>query len=130
MGSFFFQGGTCLYQISVIPQVIFNFNFLIPVVLLFFVFNPAVASPSPSCALWKSLNISKRRCRHLHINQTPPASVPMLEISLPWTCRQLITSVRFQVHFLHLYSPWTWDAVVCEKLVKPRAEGHDKWNRQ
>lgn len=38
-------------------------------------------------------------------------------------------SASFQVHFLHLHSPWAYDAVVCEKATKPQAEGHSKWSR-
>lgn len=56
-------------------------------------------------------------------------SVPVLAIFLPRTTRQLIVSVSFQVHFLHLHTPWADDAVVCKKVMKPQAEGHSKWSQ-
>lgn len=56
--------------------------------------------------------------------------MPVLEIPLPRTIRQLIVPVSFQVHFLHVYSPWAYDAVVCKKLMKPHAEGHSKWSQR
>lgn len=49
--------------------------------------------------------------------------MPVLNISLPWTIRQLIISVSFQVHFLHLYSPWAYDAVFVRSLWNPTQKG-------